>query len=701
MKTLPIIFILLTLLISILLAKPCSAGFLAAKTYATSTAPTAGAVADFNEDGLLDLAVGGQYDGNLNILLGRPNGGFGTFRTFPAGSGVSRIVAGDFDKDGHLDLATTDAFGAVSILRGNGNGTFATPVSIPVDYNPQGIETADINGDGNLDLLVAIVGADESGEGELAVLLGHGDGTFEPPVYYRAGQNAMGLAIADLNGDGKLDVAVADENCCAVNSLTVLLGNGDGTFQSPRASVPGIASDVAAGDLNRDGKIDLVLAGEFGGVVKVLLGNGNGTFQAPMIYPTPDSALTVALVDLNGDGHLDIAVGGSAGTDILLGNGDGTFGPATAYGVGTRFVAFGDFNRDLIMDAVAGGSSFVSVALGKPDGSFVAAREYSVGTLLRHLVSGDFNGDGIADVVVTRQPPSNTMIILLGDGHGGLTPGAAFSNITQAFLATGDFNGDSKLDVSASGDGADVFIYLGNGDGTFQPPMQTSISDPNFQATGDFNGDGKLDLVTSNTFSRKVSVLLGHGDGTFDPAVRYAAGNTPQGIVTADFNLDSKIDFAVANTVSNTVGIYLGNGDGTFQVPLTTTVSDPIYLATGDFNHDGKPDLVTSAGTETELLLGNGDGTFQAPLAVFDVEGSIAVDDVDRDGNLDVVVSASGLAHVARGNGDGTFRSDQTYFTGALISGWTIFAELSRDHRPELVVGDAGNNISVLNNSTK
>ena len=688
--------VLVSLLTTAFVTKLSAGGFLAAQQYPAGTLPTTGIVADVNNDGLPDLVVGNQYSRDVRVLLGKPNGTFGRFRAFSAGFGVSEIAAGDFNEDGRVDLATTDAFGAVNILLGNGDGTFAAAASVPLDYNPQGIKTADLNGDDNLDLVIAIVGADEPGEGQLAVLLGNGDGSFRTPVYYPAGQNAMGLALADLNGDGKLDAAVADENCCAQNSLSILLGNGDGTFQRAVSSIPGSSSDVAAGDLNRDGKTDLVLAGEFGGFIRVALGNGDGTFQPATVYLTPDSALTVKLADLNGDGSLDVAVGGSSAVDVFLGNGDGSFHVATAYGVGSQFIALGDFNNDQVFDAAAGGSSFVGVAFGNPDGSFAAAREYSVETLLRDLASGDFNGDKISDIAVTRQPPSNTMQVLLGDGQGGLTGGAAFSNITQAFLITGDFNGDSKLDLSASGDGADIFIYLGNGDGTFQAAKRTSLTDPNFEVAGDFNGDGKLDLAVSNTFTDKVSVLLGHGDGFFDPPVRYPSGNTPQGIVTADFNLDGKLDLAVANTFSRTLGIYLGNGDGTFQVATTVPVRDAIYMREGDFNGDGKPDVVVSAGTETVLLLGNGDGTFQSPQSILGVEGSIAIADVNNDGHLDVAVSDGGLAYVALGNGDGTFRPERTFFIGTLLSTQLVFANLNRDHRPDLVVSDGGDHVSVL-----
>ena len=668
---------------------------MAARTYPTGSLPSAAVVQDFNHDGIADLAIANRFSGDISVLLGKANGTFGKATNYPGGA--FEIATGDLSGDGNADLAVTDDFGLVSIFLGSAGGRFGTRMDIPVDYDPKGIEMADLNNDGKLDLAVAIHGADEIGEGSVAILLGNGDGSLQSPVYYRAGQNPMRLTVADLNSDGKLDLAVADENCCATNSLAVLLGNGDGTFQVARGSTPGEASGVAAGDMNGDGKLDLVLAGEFGATVRVLIGNGNGNFQPAVNYPTPDSAFLTRLIDLDGDGKLDVLVGGSSGVDVLLGNGDGTLGPAAAFGVGSQFVALGDLNGDQATDAVAGGSSFIGIAFGNGDGTFAAPREFSADNLIDAITSGDFNGDGRSDLALGRQPPGGTVSIALGDGDGGFIQGVIFSDIIPSDAIAADYNGDSKLDLSFTSSG--VFVYLGNGDGTFRGQLKTNVpGSPVKQAVGDFNRDGRLDLATANISGQTVSVLLGNGDGTFQPPISYPAGRVPESIVAADFNGDGKLDLAVGNEGSSNVGVYLGNGDGTFQTALMTAVPSPVYMAVADFNHDRKPDLVVS-GIATQVLLGNGDGIFQAPQTVLNVTGEVRAADVNGDRRPDILVPSAGLIYVAPGNGDGTFRPAVIFFSGTLVSGHLILDDLNGDRVPDAIVTDAGNHVSPLLNS--
>jgi len=688
------------LLILTILTKPCFGDFAAAKPFATSTLITTIIVADLNEDGVPDLVGGDANETELNVLLGRAHGRFGEFTTFPAGAGVTQLTSGDFDGDGHIDVATTDGVSAVNILFGAGDGGFAAPTAIEVHANPQGIRTADLDCDGHFDLVVAIAGADGQHDGDLAVMVGKGDGIFAAPIYYRAGQDPKGLALADLNGDGKIDAAVADETCCGRNSLSVLLGNGDGTFQHAVSSIPGSTSDVAAGDLNRDGKQDLVLASESDELIQVALGNGDGTFQSPTTYPMPDPAYNVTVGDINNDGLLDLAVSGIYQVSVLLGKGDGSFEPAQGYGVGSYFVALADLNGDQVLDAVAGRYNLVAVAMGNPQKIFNAALTVSVvGGGIRRAASGDFNNDGISDVVavLNKVGSPNTVRIFLADGQGGLAPGAAFSEDPQGFVTTGDFNNDSNLDLSTSSDtgGGGICIFLGNGDGTFQAAKKNISTIPFFQTTGDFNGDGNLDIASTGNFSTTVQVLLGHGDGFFDPAVNLPNGNSVQGLTSADFDLDGNLDIAVAT--SHGISVYAGNGDGTFQPAVETNAFRSIELASGDFNGDGRPDLVDRREIETTILLGNGDFTFRI-ARFWHAHGPIAVADFNGDGNLDVTVADDGFARVALGNGNGTFRPIRSYFTGIQVSTLMVFGNLNRNPLPELVI-PFGENLQVLFNS--
>jgi hypothetical protein len=327
-----------------------------------------------------------------------------------------------------------------------------------------------------------------------------------------AGSTPYSVATADFNHDGKLDLVVANKDS---NNVTVLLGKGDGTFQTPVNYAVGTNPyAVAVGDLNQDGKLDLAVA-NIGGSTSILLGNGDGTFQAAVNYATPCCASSVALADLNGDGKVDLVVATTSVT-VLLGNGDGTFQPALNYpaGTGPSTVAVGDFNGDGKLDlAVANfNSANLSVLIGNGDGTFQAPLDYAVGPQPQSLVTADFNGDGILDLAVANSA-GNTVSVLMGNGNGTFQTAVDYS--TNSFypywVAIGDFNGDGKLDLAVSRFSfQDVFIFSGNGDGTFQPGVAYGTSntlEPFSIAVGDFNNQGRLGLAVANSGPSNVSLL--------------------------------------------------------------------------------------------------------------------------------------------------------------------------------------------------
>jgi hypothetical protein len=332
---------------------------------------------------------------------------------------------------------------------------------------------------------------------------------------------------------------------------------------------------IVAADFNEDGKPDLAISANVR--MYVYLGNGNGTFTpataSPIRVPSPPYddfgspyLGPIAVGDFNNNGHLGLAVGmfQDEAAVILLGKGNGSFAPSSA--------AFAN-------------------ALGQPTSAIEAA---------------DFNADGNLDLAIANQLLGQSPVVL-GYGNGAFnTAGDLYTGIFPAGVAVGDFNADGKLDAAMASGGSTVYpgsgvtVSLGNGDGTFTQASGSPISlgqDLSAIVTADFNGDGKLDLAVTDSVGNAVIILLGNGDGTFGAPTTIPVGNGPDAIVAADFNNDGKIDLAVANYGDGTITLLLGNGDGTFTQAAGSpyTVGQyPYQMAVADFNGDGKLDLATA-----------------------------------------------------------------------------------------------------------
>src|SRR5579863_7077923 len=295
----------------------------------------------------------------------------------------------------------------VLALSGLCNGTitqFSLAPSYATGSQPTSVAVDDLNGDGKLDLVVA-----NSGSGNVSVLMGNGDGSFQGMVNYGAGTSPSGVALGDFNLDGKLDIAVTNASS---NNVSVLIGNGDGTFQPAVFYIVGKKpSSLVVGDFNGDKIADLAITNQSDNTVSIMLGNGDGTFRAPVNYNVQTGPTSVALGYFNGDSFLDIAVanGGSNTISVLLNKGNGTFGGAVSYpasqtgdGSDPVSVVAGDFTGDGFADlAVASNVQiWVSVLLNKGDGTgtFEAAVSHEAGTYPTGVAVGDFNGDGKLDL---------------------------------------------------------------------------------------------------------------------------------------------------------------------------------------------------------------------------------------------------------------------------------------------------------------
>jgi hypothetical protein len=329
------------------------------------------------------------------------------------------ITTAEFTTSGHLDLATATGNNSVSILLGNGTGTFPTHVQYAVPGNPVSIAHGDFNGDGKQDLATA-----DQYASEVSVLLGNGDGTFQAHQEYATGNEPLALAVADVNGDGNLDIITVNYNA---NTISVLLGNGDGTFKTHVDYATGKGPmGLAIGDFNGDGKLDVVVANNTDSTVSILLGNGDGTFQTAVPFATAIGPTCVAVGHfVTGKNILDLAVGTSSKlASVLLGAGNGTFQNHVDYAVGAGSVAIAvaDLNAspDLSLVVANENDNTVSTLVGSGTGTFKAESVFPTNTAPVGLAIGDFNQDGKLDVAV----PSNTgnTVSLLSDSWLTLSP---------------------------------------------------------------------------------------------------------------------------------------------------------------------------------------------------------------------------------------------------------------------------------------
>ncbi|HEX3745061.1 MAG TPA: FG-GAP-like repeat-containing protein [Bryobacteraceae bacterium] len=783
--------------VTVLLAN-MSGGFTAptGSPFNVGSMPYSVAVGDFNADGKADLAIANSHGNNVTVLMGNGSGGFSAFTGSPFSVGTTpyAVAVADFNGDGIPDLATANFGGSnISVLLGNGSGGFSAIAggAIAAGSAPFSLEVADFNGDNIPDLAVA-----NSGDGNVTLLLGGKVATTSTLTTGSPSVVALGQAvpltltvadnatpIATLTGtatflDNNASLGTAAQTTSPYTFSTSSLTAGSHTLS---ASYSGDAGTLGSTSNTITIQVSATLTAQtitFGALSNQTLGT-----TPPALTATASSGLAAVFTS----NSLPVCtVSGTAITLVAQGTcsitanqpGNGQFAPAfpvtqtflvlqpstitfdaianQIYGV-APFITTAKASSHLPVSFVSntpsvcsnagslilllnagtcsisasqpGNASFgaaptvtrsFTVAFG-PSGALSAAggSPFAAGTSPNAMAVADVNGDGNPDLIVANQG-SNNLTLLLGDGMGGFTAesgGPIPVGAAPGSVAAGDFNGDGKADIAVANfnDGT-VTVLLGDGAGAFTAstgsPFQVG-KQPGGVVIGDFNDDGVQDLATANNGDGTTTVLLGDGAGAFTAASGspFPAGTSAKALAVGDFNADGVQDLAIADEAfaAGTATVLLGNGGGGFTAASGSPFSAgflPGSLAVGDFNRDGFPDLAAPSlvFNNVAVLLGTRTGAFTSatgsPFGSGSTPLAVAVGDFNGDGFPDIAVANSGGGSVTLlfGNGIGGFTQalGSPFPAGSGASALAV-GDFNKDGIEDLAIANAsGGNVTVL-----
>lgn len=654
---------------------------------------------DFNNDGLIDIAVcNGNSFANQQVTL-LLNTGSGTFtgtnkRNFAATANTLDMKAGDFNKDGNLDIVTCgQTNNEFSLLLGDGNGNLAAPVNFPVGASPRGIAVGDFNNDSNLDVIVS----NSTAPRQAYIYLGNGSGNFIAPTILDF-TNIFGVCVGDFNNDSNLDFAIS-----AGGTVQPWFGNGSGTTFTPGAIISGFnlgipikshdidgdgdidlssgnaytlndgagnfaprvgltqtGNELTVADINKDGKTDIVARDNSQNYqnARVLLGDGAGNFSLLAKFETNVSPTSIELVDINNDGNLDmIGVGTSGGThqaDFLFGDGTGYFtNTATKYPFPNSYnpqdLVKGDFNNDGKIDIAVchSAGNLVTVHLGEGGGRFSkTATNYTTESFPFQIIVVDYNKDNQLDLITYNQT-AGSVTVLTGDGTGEFSALGNFSTVPLGRFTYGDFNNDTFIDVVVSGSTANVISFLaGNGSG-FNAAVTIPVSERVYEIKSiDFNNDGNLDLVAD--FDSGFGTLTGNGTGSFiEGSARIPVSGSF--FLIGDINYDTHPDVIGFSNNSFGSDFFINDGNGVFTGSSMSVTLGGFPYAFEDMNGDGFKDLVVGSqlnisSSSGQIVIFRGTATGISTNILIDKDGSggsrLIVHDLNGDGKLDIVTTS-------------------------------------------------------------
>ncbi|RKX27425.1 MAG: hypothetical protein DRP45_01090 [Candidatus Zixiibacteriota bacterium] len=619
--------------------------------------PSSVAFGDFNFDGDLDIAISCQEADSLYIAFSDGAGWFHVAIAYPVMVEPSGVVAGDFNLDAALDLAVVGLSDSVWILINDGSGVFSHTSDYAVGLDPSDMIAAHLNDDSFLDLVVESRG--------LSILFGNGNGTFQSPVEYL--WLAMSEAVAAFDFDGDTDIDLVTTSHWEDGAIHRLRNNGFGVFDTlPNISMkyPRVAVPV---DLNDDYIVDLALFA--GDSVHAMLNSGSGAFTIDSTYYTGHYAAHACAADLNldTDTHKDIIVASMYDlATVVMNNGDCTLAPPVTYVTSDNceFVAAPDLDKDNDSDLVLVNfqSDNLTVLRNPGNGIFPVEPRFAAGNRPESICKADFDNDGYVDLA-TVDDHTNNFTVLLNNHDRTFGPAVTYSLIHNGYsICAADFDQNGYEDIVVADTG--LAVMLNDGDGTFSGAEYYACKegdDPRSMIATDLNGDGFPDLaVADEDWDGSLHIFINgaDGSGSLATAVSYPLAEYPMSVCPFDLDNDNDTDLVIPCLGDDFAILMLNDGAGVFSIGAILHVGElPIAAAAGDFDEDGLTDLAFNIDLEEDMAVfkNNGDTTFQyiGTYGTGEYCYDILARDFDEDGHLDLAVPSSEAHCIHMFIGDG------------------------------------------------